>query len=82
MSYIEEYCLKSQKITPSTYEMEEFAKNSQTDFAEKCFIRKLHSLQATFARNDVAIFCIAICFPQYKQFHVHFQTSVEVRYLD
>ena len=75
MSYIEEYCLKSQKITPSTYEMEEFAKNSPTDFAEKCF-----SLQATFARNDVAIFCIAICFPQYKQFHVHFQTSMEVRY--
>ena len=56
MSYIEEYSLKSQKITPSTYEMEEFAKNSLTDFAEKCFIRKLHSLQATLARNDVAIF--------------------------
>ena len=56
MSYIEENCLKSQKITLSTYEMEDFAKTSPTYFAEKCFIRKLHSLQATLARNDVAIF--------------------------
>ena len=56
MSYIEEYCLKSQKITPSTYEMEDFAKTVPTYFAEKCFIRKLHSLQAALARNDVAIF--------------------------
>ena len=57
MSYIGSYPLPTPpKIIPSTYEIEEFAKNSLTDFAEKCFIRKLHILQATLARNDAAIF--------------------------
>ena len=38
MPYIEEYCFKSQKLPLPLMKLEEFAKNSQTDFAEKCFI--------------------------------------------
>ena len=37
MSYIEEYCFKFQKLPLPLMKLEEFAKKSQTDFAEKCF---------------------------------------------
>ena len=38
MPYIENYCFKFQKLTLQLMKLEKFAKNSQTDFAEKCFI--------------------------------------------
>ena len=38
MPYIEDYYFKSQKLPLPLMKLEEFAKNSHTDFAEKFFI--------------------------------------------
>ena len=68
--------------------LEEFAKNSQTDFDKKCFIWKLHILQATFAGNDVAIFLIAVVFLNLSNFMYIYKpqwrlkTSFEVHHLN
>ena len=68
--------------------LEEFAKKSQTDFAEKCFIRMLHNLQATFAGDDIAIFAKLFVFLNISNFMYIFKpqwrlkTSMEVYYLN
>ena len=38
ITFIEEYCFKFQKLPFPLIKLEEFAKNSQIDLAEKCFI--------------------------------------------
>ena len=38
MPYIENYCFKFQKLPLQLMKLDKFAKNSLTDFAEKCFI--------------------------------------------
>ena len=56
------HTLKNIVLNLKNYHFQKFMKwrnlqkNSQTDFAKKCLIRKLRILQATFATNDVAIF--------------------------
>ena len=67
---------------------EEFANNSPTDFAEECFIRKLHILQTTLARDDAAIFAWLFVFLNISNFmHIfkpqwRYKTSIEVHYLN
>ena len=48
--------------------LEKFAKKSQTDFAEKCFIWKPHNLQTTFAGVDIAIFANLFVFLNISDF--------------